>query len=64
MTHETIFNLFKMYFPEYAGYTASWKANDKDSICLRYKNKKEFIFTYKNENNWSFGTKKYFSKKE
>lgn len=57
MTHSKLIELFKIYFPLYAGDALSaWFPNGKNSVRIRQKNGKEFIFSFNSDLEWRFET--------
>lgn len=57
MSHSEIYKYFELYFPDFAGDKVDvWFQNGKNSICIRQKNRQEFIFTYNGKTNWKFET--------
>lgn len=56
MAHKEVLNNFKLYFPQFAESIDVWFPNGKNSIRIRLKDKREFIFTYHNVLFWRFET--------
>lgn len=63
MSHKTIFDWFKLYFPNYDKHTVTWFPNGKNSIRVRWDNGRDFIFTFNGEKDWCFQTVENFLKK-
>lgn len=63
MGHNTIYEWFCSYFPQYSKYVELGFPNDKNSIRVRQTNGAEFIFTYNSSQDWRFETIKSFLKK-
>lgn len=55
-----IFRMFQTTFPDIAELTRVWTRNDGSSIEIELKNHQKFIYTYKNEGDWCFQTKKHY----
>ena len=56
MIHKDVYTMFEAYFPEVAAKVDVWFPNGKDSVRVRLTSKREFIFSYINDNHWSFET--------
>ncbi len=55
MLDREILKIFNSYFPQHGGENIdTWFLNGKNSIRIRNKNGKEFIFTFNNDNDWGF----------
>lgn len=64
MNHKEIYNAFQSYLPQYAEQTETWFPNGKNSIRVRRKDKREFIFTYRGKLDWHFETVRSFVKRD
>lgn len=57
MIHNEVYKKFTSLFPEYAGNKVDcWFPNGKNSVRVRHKDKREFIFTYMSEKDWKLET--------
>ena len=56
MSPAAIYSKFMFHFPHYTLSNPKFKVCDKNSICIQQTDGKEFIFTYFNDNDWSFRT--------
>lgn len=56
MTHKDIFKRFTEYFPSYSKEADVWFPAGKNTIRVRLKNKREFIFQYDGPNDMRFET--------
>ena len=52
-----LYSAFLLLFPDYDGKVSTYQPYDRMSIRLTI-NRKHYIFTYVNENNWGFLTEK------
>lgn len=64
MTHKEVFKEFANYFPDYAKNSEVWFPTGKNTIRVRLKDKREFIFQYEGMNNMRFETVKRYLKGE
>lgn len=60
MIHKHIFKKFEEYFPAYANDSEAWFPAGKNTIRIRLKNKREFIFQYDGPNDMRFETMEFF----
>lgn len=60
MTHNEVFKKFKEYFNVEDSDIDVWFQNGKNSIRVRNKEKREFVFTYESERNWCLDTSEHF----
>lgn len=57
MSHNEIYQMFTLYFPDYAkDRVKEWFPNGKSSVRIRQKNEQEFVFTYLSKTDWRFET--------
>ena len=56
MTHKDVFKQFGVLFPGYLRESDVWFPAGKNTIRVRMKNKREFIFQYDGQNNMRFET--------
>lgn len=57
MVHKEIYELFVLYFPNYAGDKIdAWFPNGKGSVRIRHKSGQDYVFSYHDKHNWSFET--------
>lgn len=57
MSHNEIYQMFTLYFPDYAkDRVKEWFPNEKSSVRIRQKNEQEFVFTYLSKTDWRFET--------
>lgn len=56
MIHSELFKKFAAVFPVWANDTKEWFPNGKNSIRIRLKTEKEYIFSSENEDAWRFET--------
>lgn len=55
MSHDNIFEIFKLLFPTFAIH--DWFQNGRNSIRIRQVvDYRDFVFTYNNESDWRFET--------
>lgn len=63
MTHNNVYDQFKITLPWFAKNVQEWFPNGKHSIRVRLMDGQEFIFIYDNKREWSFETMKMFMKR-
>jgi hypothetical protein len=64
MTHNEVYEKFKLYFPNYSGERVDcYFPNGKNSIRIRQTNMQEFIFSFVSDTEWSFETVNFFMKR-
>lgn len=51
-----VYEAFKKIFPDYASNIAKWTIKDSHSIIVTLKDRSTYIFFYKDDNSWTFGT--------
>lgn len=59
ITHNKVYEYFKLYFPQYSADVSMWFPNGKNSVrvrVLRDNNSQDFVFTYGGKTNWCFET--------
>lgn len=56
MSHNEVYDQFKMFLPMYARCAETWFPNGKNSIRVRQMGGHDFIFTFKNDKDWRFET--------
>lgn len=56
MVHKEVYKQFETHFPNYAKEVDVWFPSGKNTIRVRLKNRREFIFTYEGVNNMRFET--------
>ena len=57
MSHNEIYQVFTLYFPDYAkDRVKEWVPYGKSSVRIRQKNEQEFVFTYLSITDWRFDT--------
>lgn len=57
-----LYEFFKFSFPESAEKAVRWSRNDASSIEIELRNHQKYIYTYHDEGDWSFQTKKNYLK--
>ena len=61
MAHNEVYKWFISYFPAYSEENLdAWFPNGKNSIRVRHKSGREYVFTFQNPSVWSFETLKSF----
>lgn len=63
MTHEAIFEYFKIHFPQHIDEVDSWNPHDKDSIFIKRVDGRDFMFTYVDKKHWRLETLKSYIKR-
>ena len=57
MSHNEVYKQFELHCPDYAGEKVDvWFLNGKNSIRVRLKDKRVFVFTYNSPSDWKFET--------
>lgn len=56
MTHTAIVKIFNRLLPQYYAQMVKWFPNGRDSIRVILNDKKEYVFTYNYDKDWSFET--------
>lgn len=56
MTHTDVYEWFKLYFPQFSKHVIEWFPNGKNSVRVRQSNGQDFIFTYREKEDWCFET--------
>lgn len=56
MTHTAILKIFNRLLPQYYAQMVEWFPNGRDCIRVRLDNKREYVFTYNYDKDWSFET--------
>lgn len=56
MTHESIFEHFKILFPQHIEEVDTWIPNDRDNIFIKKLDGRIFLFTYNDKKHWRFET--------
>ena len=57
MSHNEIYQMFTLYFPDYAkDRVKEWFLTGQSSVRFRQKNEQEFVFTYLSKTDWRFET--------
>lgn len=64
MMHKDLFERFKAQFPNEAQNVETWFPNGRNSICIRFSNKEEWIFTFHDVKTWCIETTDHFLRKE
>lgn len=62
MNHNELFKKYKEIFQANDADIDVWFPNGKDSVRVRYKDKREFVFTYSKSDEWCIQTIKEFLK--
>lgn len=60
MTHEMVYDQFKLMFPQYIKNVIDWFPNGKNSVRVRHYNRQDFIFTFNRSDDWCFETAGHF----
>ena len=60
MTHNEVYEQFKLSLPMYARTSETWFPNGKNSIRVRQIDGRDLIFTFDNNEEWCFETVKSF----
>lgn len=60
MLQKKVFEIYKKMFSVSDEVVDSWVANGYNSIRIRFKNKKELVFTYKNKSRWRLESRENF----
>lgn len=63
MTHKNIYSMFTSLFPDLARSAMLWFPNGRDTIRIRQKDGREFIFIYTSEKDWRLETADCFLKR-
>ena len=56
MQHELVLYEFKKCLPHYVNEIIAWFPNGKNSIRVRYKDGRDFIFTFERDEDWRYET--------
>ena len=62
MTHDEVYTQFKKHLSSYAGQVKEWFPNGYNSVRVRFKDDRDYIFTVLG-NGVSFETKEHFIKR-
>lgn len=63
MLHDDVYKQFKLYFPRFSKKIIQWFPNGKNSIRVRRMDGYDFVFTFYDEDTWSFETVDSFIKR-
>ena len=62
MSHKYVLERFKSYFPQYAAEMIEWFPNGNNSVRVRLKFARDYVFTYNGPSDWRFETVNSFVK--